>query len=204
VHNGIQIDAFSSNNVIDELEKRETINIGMVARHVSWKNYNLFLDTASIVLCQNGNSDLRFLTVGGGPLRNESKEYAGTLGIKDKVTIGRETDDIPKFLRSIDIFVSSSNYEGLSNAIMEAMAAGLPCVVTDVGGNSELVVDGVTGYVVPPDDPNAMANRITHFLNNRHLAVEFGRAGKEIIRKEFNLERMIVKTEEIYGRLGNQ
>ena len=83
------------------------------------------------------------------------------------------------------------------------MAAGLPCVVTDVGGNSELVIDGKTGYIVPPYDPDALAYKVLHLLNNNRLAKKFGSAGQKLMRKEFSLEKMVMNTEKIYEELAN-
>lgn len=101
----------------------------------------------------------------------------------------------------MDIFVLTSNWEGLPNAIMEAMASGLPCVVTDVGGNGELVVDGETGYVVPPNDPATMAQKILCLFKNEKLRKEMGMAGRRRIEKDFSVDKMVSETKEIYEKL---
>lgn len=204
IHNGIEIRIFSERYNQNKKINNGAKTIGMVANHSRVKNYKLFLDAVDIVISGSGNKDINILAVGDGPLKEESIEYSNKLGIKSKVKFVRATtDEIPKFLHRMDVFILSSNYEGLSNAIMEAMAAGLPCVVTDVGGNSELVIDGKTGYIVPPYDPDALAYKVLHLLNNNRLAKKFGSAGQKLMRKEFSLEKMVMNTEKIYEELAN-
>jgi glycosyltransferase involved in cell wall biosynthesis len=94
--------------------------------------------------------------------------------------------------------------EGLSNAILEAMAAGLPVVATTVGGNPELVADGRTGLLVPPRDPGALANAMSLLLADPRKAQAFGAAGKQRVMTEFLLERMVRETESFYLRAVNR
>jgi len=201
VHNGIKIDSFNKNSDSNNEKKLGLKIIGNVAHLTRPKNHKIFLEAVKIILQRYKGNNLEILVVGKGPLENDLKTYAYELGISKKVLFTGSRDDVPTLLQKMDIFVSSSDYEGLSNAIMEAMAAGLPCVVTDVGGNSELVVDGETGYIVPPNDPDALATKILYLLNDNSLVKKFGYAGQEVMRKEFSLGRMVRKTEKIYEEL---
>jgi glycosyltransferase involved in cell wall biosynthesis len=98
----------------------------------------------------------------------------------------------------MDVFVLTSYYEGMSNSIMEAMAAGLPVVTTDVGGNSELVINGETGFLCPPNGTKELAERVLHFIKNEREAKQMGENGKKKIANEFSIEKMVRATNDIY------
>jgi glycosyltransferase involved in cell wall biosynthesis len=91
--------------------------------------------------------------------------------------------------------------EGFSNSLLEAMAASVPVVATRVGGNPEVVEDGVTGLLVPPRDPDALGQAIGHFLEQPALGIKFGLAGRERVNKRFALRQMTQATENLYERL---
>jgi len=109
-----------------------------------------------------------------------------------------QTRDIASVLASADVSVLTSLKEGCSNVLLESMAAGVPVVVTDVGGNAELVDDGVTGYVVPPRDPAAVADRVIGILENPSLASDMACAARERATSEFSTDRMVERTIEFY------
>jgi len=94
--------------------------------------------------------------------------------------------------------------EGLSNSLLESMAAGVPVVATTVGGNPEVVEEGVTGFLVPPRDPAALAQAICRFLDSPELASRFGQAGRQRVIECFSLERMVKETESLYLDLLNR
>jgi glycosyltransferase involved in cell wall biosynthesis len=93
--------------------------------------------------------------------------------------------------------------EGLSNTLLESMAAGVPVVATDVGGNPEAVENGVTGLLVPPRDPDALARAVCLLLGNREMAAEMGNAGRERVAKRFSMDQMVRETETLYLKLLN-
>jgi glycosyltransferase involved in cell wall biosynthesis len=101
----------------------------------------------------------------------------------------------------VDIVVHPSLTEGLSNVILEAMAAGLPVVATRVGGNPELVQDGRTGFLVPKEDERELARTIACLLDDPVSARKFGEAGRERIIREFSIRHLLKQTEELYLRL---
>jgi glycosyltransferase involved in cell wall biosynthesis len=104
-------------------------------------------------------------------------------------------------LAEVSVSVLPSLSEGLSNSILEAMSAGVPVVATRVGGNPEIVQDGVTGVLVPVKDAAALARAIRTLLENPDLARRLGRAGRQRILDNFSLQRMVSKTEEHYEKL---
>jgi L-malate glycosyltransferase len=109
--------------------------------------------------------------------------------------------DLREYLAAVDVFVLPSRSEGFSNAIIEAMAASLPVVATDVGGNAEAVKDGVSGFVVPPDDPDALSDAILQLLTDPAMAREMGEAGREIAGTRFTTSAMMGQITAVYGAL---
>jgi sugar transferase (PEP-CTERM/EpsH1 system associated) len=197
VYNGIDVAAIS-NNGNNENQKVTTKVVGIVGSLEPVKNHKLFLQIAKIIIDQTSADSIKFLIVGKGSLRKELEEFAANLGIKDSVIFTGERTDIPELLHTMDVFVLTSQHEGLSNAVMEAMAAGIPVVATDVGGNSELIINDETGFLCLGDDSEAFAERVIYLLNNDDKAKQMGEKGKRKIMNRFRVERMIKETENIY------
>jgi glycosyltransferase involved in cell wall biosynthesis len=109
--------------------------------------------------------------------------------------------NLKEYLSSADIFVLPSRSEGFSNAIIEAMAASLPVVATDVGGNAEAVKEGQSGFIVPPENPEALAAAISRLLADMPLAAVMGTAGKTIVSENFTTEAMMKRITGIYDKL---
>ncbi|HIE55071.1 MAG TPA: glycosyltransferase, partial [Chromatiaceae bacterium] len=122
---------------------------------------------------------LRLVVVGDGPLRSELKALIQETLPKDRVWMTGDRDDIPDLLRLMDIFVLPSLAEGISNTILEAMASGLPVVATRVGGNAELVIEGVTGRLVAPKDPQGMAGAMADLVCSPERRRAMGQSGLE-------------------------
>lgn len=201
VHNGITAASFKMKNWLDHKEYSATKVVGTIGRLYPQKNHSLFLRMAKLISEKRGHEDVKFIIVGEGPLKNELKKHALELGIESRVEFAGMIDNVQDILYSMDVFVLSSDWEGLPNVVMEAMASGLPCVVTNVGGNPELVVDGETGYVVPTNGLEAMAQKVLCLLENEGLARNMGERGRKLMEEDFKMEKMIRKTEEIYERL---
>ena len=138
---------------------------------------------------------------GEGSRKNELKALAAKLGLGEDVIFYGFTADIPSFLATIDVFVLPSLYEGLGVAAIEAMAAGKPVIATRVGGLPELVEDGVTGFLVPPGDSEALANSISRLLSREELMEQMGRNGWERVQRHFTMEQMAKKNEDYYYEL---
>ncbi|HYA14746.1 MAG TPA: glycosyltransferase, partial [Syntrophales bacterium] len=204
VHNGINIDEFweksSSHNICRIAPKV----VGTVGRLWPQKNHKVFLDMAKKVLDRTKEKNVKFLIVGDGPLRNVLENYSKQLQIENNVTFTGERTDVPALLHGMDIFVMTSLYEGMSNAIMEAMLSGLPVVATAVGGNSELVIDGKTGFLYPPNDSGMIVEKVVSLINNEKMAKEMGDNGRKKISDEFGINKMLRETEKIYLKLLTQ
>ena len=133
-----------------------------------------------------------------GPYRRELEAHAARLGLGDRLVFTGLRADVPELLGEVAVSVLPSLSEGLSNAILESMAAGVPVVATAVGGNAEAVKDGVTGLVVPAGNPAALAGAICTLLEDGALASRFGRAGRERVEEHFSERRMVRDTEQFY------
>lgn len=145
--------------------------------------------------------DVRFAVVGDGPLRPQVQHLAASLGVAEITWLMGKRQDVPNLLRAMDVFVLTSRSEGMPNAVLEAMASRVPCVVTDAGGCRELVIDGQTGYVVPVGDIDALASRVLYLLNDQKLRADMGWRGYERVKQEFDVSTMATKYTELYASI---
>ena len=139
--------------------------------------------------------------VGEGPMRSRLELLSHSLGCQGRVHFLGHREDVPEVLRHASIGVLASRSEGLPNAVLEYMAAGLPVVATRVAGTPELVVEGRTGFLVEVDAPEQMADAILRLLDEPRLASGMGRAGRVRIEDEFSFDRMIRETQAAYRRV---
>ena len=142
-----------------------------------------------------------FIIAGEGELLEPMRQLAAALGLAGAVFFTGPCQRVPELLAASDVCVLSSTSEGFPNVIVEYMAAGRPVVATDVGGVSEAVVGGRTGYVVPPGDDAAMAARVTELLTDETKRDAFGRLGRAISLERFSCEAQLRRTVELYERL---
>jgi len=143
----------------------------------------------------------RLLLVGDGGLRDDLEAQTRVMDLSEVVTFAGLRTDVPEILVALDLFVLPSLWEGLPNAVLEAMVAALPVVATMVGGTLEVVVDGVTGLLVPPRDPQALAQAINALLGDPERRYKMGQAGRERVRQRFSVKRMVEETESLYEQL---
>jgi glycosyltransferase involved in cell wall biosynthesis len=141
------------------------------------------------------------LLVGTGELEGGLKAQANTLALEEHVRFLGWRDDLPDLMQAADLFVMPSHLEGLCTAAMDAQAAGLPVVATTAGGLPEVVADGVTGRLVPPRDPEALAGAILELLRDRKARARMARAAAEAAARRFDKARMVEGTLRVYGEL---
>jgi glycosyltransferase involved in cell wall biosynthesis len=147
---------------------------------------------------------LHALIIGGGRRESEVRQAAASLGLEDAVHFLGPRRDIPDLLHALDIFVLPSHSEGVSLALLEAMAAGLPVVATAVGGLPEVVTDGVTGLLVSPKDPEALADALARLLSDPAWAAQLGQNARRHVRENFSLDRLGREINDIYATLADQ
>jgi glycosyltransferase involved in cell wall biosynthesis len=143
----------------------------------------------------------RLVLVGDGPLRSECAGLLRDAGCEDLAWFAGERSDVPDVMRGLDCFVLPSLVEGISNTILEAMSSGLPVLATEVGGNADLVTEGVTGHLVPAGDVGAMAERILRLATEPGRARELGRAGRTAVEQRFSLAAMVAAYEGLYDQV---
>ncbi|MBC8264034.1 MAG: glycosyltransferase [Anaerolineales bacterium] len=147
---------------------------------------------------------VRLLIVGDGPLRPAIEDQIQTLALGDNVWLLGIVRDVGQALAAADVFVlSTQGWEGLPLAPLEAMVMRLPVVISDVGGNREAVQDGVTGLVVPPRQPQALADALLRLLQDHPTAQQMGQHGYDRVVREFSAQRMARETMAIYARLNS-
>jgi L-malate glycosyltransferase len=199
VYNGVDVRAYET---AGRRTDTEAIQIAMVGNIRRVKGHDLLLRAAVPVLARF--PEVTFC-IAGEVLEpeyfRELQRLAQTLGVSDRVRFVGRVEDLPRYLSAMDAFVLPSRSEGFSNALIEAMAASLPVVATNVGGNGEAVEDGVSGLLVPADDWGALADAMIRLLSNRAAARAMGEAGNRRVRLEFSTEIMLRRTTATYRRL---
>jgi sugar transferase (PEP-CTERM/EpsH1 system associated) len=144
---------------------------------------------------------VRLVIVGDGSLRAKVQQIFDEAGVSGIVSFAGVREDVGNLLQTMDVFVLPSLAEGISNTILEAMATGLPVVATNVGGNPELVVHGETGYLVPKADPEAMADAMLRYVENRYLIRQHGAAARQRVVEGFSIKRMVERYLDVYDTL---
>jgi glycosyltransferase involved in cell wall biosynthesis len=179
--------------------------VAVLSRLNRLKGVEDFLSAAAAIALRFPRA--RFLLVGDcetcvdAGYRESLEAHAARLGLGERAIFTGFRNDIPELLSEVTVSVLPSLTEGLSNSILEAMAAGVAVVATRVGGNPELVEDGVTGLLVPPRDPRALAGAVCRLLEQEELASRLARAGQGRVLERFSLERMVRQTEALYDSL---
>jgi glycosyltransferase involved in cell wall biosynthesis len=174
---------------------------GMIAILGTEKDHSTLIKAMPKIIPQYPNTSL--LLIGDGPKRAELQDLVHKLGIADKVIFTGNRRDIPQLLATLDVVVLSSFYEGTSITLLEAMAAAKPVVASRVGGNPEVVEDGVTGFLVPPADPDALAFRLSQLLGDEDLRQKMGQAGRQRVEEQFSLSQMVANYERLYNQVLN-
>jgi glycosyltransferase involved in cell wall biosynthesis len=173
--------------------------IGCLAGLQERKGHRFLLQAAALLKSRGLN--LRYQIAGDGPLREQLEQLAERLGLGDEVRFVGFVADSAAFLAQIDLFVMPSLSEGLGVAALEAMAAGKAVIAAKVGGLAETVLDGITGILVPPEDPTALAHAIARLVRAPSLAGEMGAQGQQRVMQHFTLAHMAQRNESFYYEL---
>lgn len=210
IRNGLNIEAFdqaASRFPTDPAPLRgEGLIVGIVARLEPQKDIPTLLGAIEIAFTIGGESIISELwIIGDGPDRAKLEAMASSSPtLKNRVRFLGRRDDVPALLKMMDIFVLSSLWEGMPNAVIEAMAAGLPVIATAVDGTTELVDDGSTGLLVSPGSPRPLAVAINNLARDEELRRRMGAAGRERVERVFGEERMVDEFASLYRELANE
>jgi len=205
VHNGIDGGRFTS---IDS-QVRQELGIGddefVVGTAVvlsEQKGITYMLQAARLVADEDPS--VRFVLAGDGPLREELVAEAKSLGLGDRVLFPGYRRDVPELITAYDVYALSSLWEGLPLALLEALAIGRPIVATTVGGNPEVVEDGVNGFLVPPRNPEKLAARILDLKRDDELVARIRSANRERFESEFSLPCMVKNHAALFERIASR
>ena len=208
INHGIDINCFTSHNREQALSARKRFGlpdevnvVGIIARLSDVKGHIYLIQAMPDILRRH--PDTLLWIIGDGKMKKELTELVDKLKIKDKVVFTPEARDTASALAAMDIFVMPSLKEGLGLAAMEAMAAGLAVVGSNVGGIKTLIQDGENGLLVPAADSVELAGKISSLLANRALAGRLGENARATIAAKFPYESMITDTERVYSQCLN-
>jgi glycosyltransferase involved in cell wall biosynthesis len=198
VYNGIDVDEMSAARQ-ERQDARRELGLGPDDRAViSVGRLSREKDYATLLRALAALPGPRLFLVGHGPARGELEALAAELGLGQRVAFLGERNDVPRLLAACDLFALSSLTEGISMALLEAMAGGLPVAATAVGGTPELVIPGETGLLAPPGDPAALAQAMGALLGDVERAKALGAAGATRVAERFSLEAMAKAYAELY------
>lgn len=207
IPNGVDVrkfeKSFSRKRIRNELKiNPKDFVIGTVGRLTSAKAYNVLIDAFEIVHKEIQNSILLF--VGDGELKSDLEKYVAKKDIKDHVRFLGTRSDIPELLSVFDIFVLSSDREGLPVALLEAMAAGLPVIATAVGGIPEVINDGWNGYLVPPGNADTLVEKIQWLLRDREERRKISKNARVTIKENYTIEKTTHRIEKTYEQFTSE
>lgn len=180
--------------------KQPALIIGTVGRMHGVKD-QITLVKAFIEVCRRKpelKQQIKLFMAGDGPLRSDALDLLADHQLVQCAWLPGERHDVAEFMRHLDIFVLPSQTEGISNTILEAMATGLPVIATDVGGNPELVADGITGLLTPAGDVLAMADKLLDYIEHSEKRQKHGQQGVLRVQKEFSLQAMVARYQAVY------
>jgi glycosyltransferase involved in cell wall biosynthesis len=174
--------------------------VGTISNFLPVKGYDTFF--TAIAEVAHVIDGLKVLAVGDGPLLEGMQQRCRRdEHLRDRVIFPGLVPNVRDYISAMDVACLASRSEGFSNAILEKMAIGKPVIATDVGGNRELVLDGVSGFLVPPSNPEKMAQSILRLFDDSALRRQMGENARKRIESDFTLEKMIANVEAFYSAL---
>tara|TARA_R110000823_G_scaffold210224_14_gene340608 strand:+ start:48751 stop:49869 length:1119 start_codon:yes stop_codon:yes gene_type:complete len=210
IYNGVDHERFKPRNVKPLAllpqswrELDDMLVVGTVGRLTPVKDQQLLLRAVGALCIDDPQlaARLRVLIVGDGPLRAELEALSSELGLTEKVWLTGDRQDVPDLLQLLDLFVLPSLGEGISNTVLEAMASGLPVIATDVGGNRELVEDGVNGALVPAGDVAALSRALRALLNDDGERRRRGDNAQDFVHSHFDWAVTVAQYVRVYEEL---
>jgi len=208
LYNGVDTERFCPNPQSAALVRAELgvpngrFLVGSVGRLVAIKDHKTLLRASESLLLRG--LDMHVLLVGAGPEMQNLQQYvAKSNSLRERVTFAGASDRVPELINAMDVFVLPSICEGMSNTILEAMACGVSAVVTQTGGNAELIEEGRTGYLFPPGNVEKLSTLLSRLAESSATRREFGASGRQRAVGQFSLAVMIQRYHEIYTQLAS-
>lgn len=198
VKNGVDTEHFAPSS---GPSKQDSPTVVYVGRLVPEKGIDVLLRAWRRVIDTPQSAGYRLVLVGDGTQRQALEQLAQELGIAHRVQFVGGKHDVRRFLQQAHAFVLSSRFEGLPNALLEAMACGLPVVATEAGGVPDLVADGITGLLAPPEDVGALASALGRIVSDAGLRERLGKAARQLVVREYSLNAVARDYEALYRAL---
>ena len=206
---GLELKPFFDSEKYRRMFKKEmglsddAVLIGIIGRLVPIKGHKYFLDAAKIISSQFTvhSSQLKFVIVGDGELREELEDYTKKLGIANDIIFTGFRQDLPKIYSDLDIVALTSLNEGTPVSVIEAMAAGKPVVATNVGGVSSIVKNNINGFLVNPQDVQALSDAIMKLLKDSDLRQKMGREGQGSVFPHYDISQLVKRVDFLYSSL---
>ena len=203
IYNGVDVDRFANAKGDREALFPGTAGDKLVVlvgnMHTGVKGQPTVIASAPKVLQKFPNT--RFIFVGDGAQRKVLEQRAAETGFSANFIFLGRRHDIPEILATSDIALLPSSAEGMPNAVLEYLAAGLPTIASSVGGNVEAIEDGVTGLLIPAESPEALANGLIRVLGDSQLASRLAANGRKFVREKFSFESLIRNVDDLYTEL---
>lgn len=207
VYNGVDINRFNPDIKAEKIKdtlniKRGETVIGTIGQLYPDKGQNIFIQAAEKVLRKYPNA--RFLIVGGAKkerYKTQLKDLVDRLSLENKIIFTGKIENIPQILAIMDVFVLPTLNEGFSRVIIEAMACAKPVIATSVGGNSEAVIDGVSGFIIPVNSSEVLAQRVIELIDNKDKMMQMGQKGRERVVNNFSSAHYVANIERIYNEI---
>ncbi|MGC2110618.1 MAG: glycosyltransferase [Candidatus Korobacteraceae bacterium] len=203
LYNGVDGHEFSPQPQVRDAVRRQlgipvdAVVVGSVGRMVALKDFMSLLKAAKVLVMEIPK--LHIILVGSGPELSALREYVASCDqLAERVVFPGTVDNVADLLNAMDIFVLPTLMEGMSNTLLEALAVGLPVIATRVGGNPEVVAEGVCGHLFAPQDVPGLASLLRTLLRDSRVRAEFGRAARERALREFSLEAMVRRYRDLY------
>lgn len=193
---GVDLDRFDPKRVMPAF-KPKGFSIGIIGVLRSWKGHRYLIEAAPEIL--KSIPDAVFYIVGDGPQYKNIAGYIEELSLKDKVVMTGHREDIPEILASLDVVVHPSYAnEGVPQSVLQAMAMERPVVASDAGAIKEIVINGETGFLIEPENPEQIAEKVVELYRNPLLRVKFGEKGRRLVEENYSMEKMLDKVEALY------
>jgi glycosyltransferase involved in cell wall biosynthesis len=174
--------------------------VGLISYLRSYKGHEYFVEAAGIIAAKR--NDVTFIIVGEGPEEFSIRKLIERLNVPDRIRMLGFRDDLLNVFRSFDVFaIPSVEGDTIPQVVMQALAVGIPVVSTTVGSIPDVIIDGETGFVVPPRNAGALADRIVRLLDDAELRARMGAQGRSLVQRSYSLEKMLDRLEGVYHGL---